>query len=393
MTNNREQWEQVRLGDVVRQIKDQVDAHSCGLEYYLGGEHFNTDDSHVNGRGDIAGSTIGPAFIMHFCPGDVLLVSRNPHLRKMAVADFEGICSNVTYVLRSDTDRMLQEYLPVVVRSSDFWNFAMQNKRGSTNFYLNWTDFEKYTFKLPPLDEQRKVADLFWAADNVLEKHRDLLRNAKTCLDLALTEIFDKLTVSSTLIEFSEVGDWRSGGTPSRKVAEYWNGNIPWVSPKDMKTEEIYDSIEKITNRAISDAVAGTKLLPIGTIIFVVRGMILAHTFPIAITRRPVAINQDMKAILVSKDFDEQYIFYWLKYKSSHILRTTEESSHGTKRLATGILGNLMVPYVSKARQREIVDKFQTIANVIHDSELHVEQTKTLINNLCNKLIGGVSDV
>lgn len=141
MNTDKSSWAHVYLGDVVRQIKDQVDAFDCGLQYYVGGEHFNTDDLHLNGRGKIVDSTIGTAFIMRFKPGDVLLVSRNPHLRKVAVADFDGICSNVTYVLRADTDILLQEYLPFVIRSSDFWNFAMQNKRGSTNFYLNWFRF------------------------------------------------------------------------------------------------------------------------------------------------------------------------------------------------------------------------------------------------------------
>ncbi len=392
MNMDKSNWANVYLGDVVHQIKDQVDAFNCGLKYYLGGEHFSTDDLQANGRGEIADSTIGPAFIMRFKPGDVLLVSRNPHLRKMAVAGFEGICSNVTYVLRADTDKLLQEFLPFVVRSSGFWNFAMQNKRGSTNFYLNWTDFEKYTLKLPPLDEQRRIAELLWAAENSLEAHRNLLKDERDCLNVSITEVF-RVIANNTLESFLNVGEWKSGGTPSRKVAEYWNGNIPWVSPKDMKTDHISDSIEKITDRAVADGVSGAKLLPANTIIFVVRGMILAHTFPVAITDIPVAINQDIKAILVGDDFDVRYIYYWLKYKSPHILSTAEESSHGTKRLATEVLGALQIPKIPIASQRKIVSKIDTIVKAIADTEKQITHTQKLITNLCNRFVGGIADV
>lgn len=392
MITDKASWSHVCLGDVVHQIKDQVDAFDCGLQYYVGGEHFNTDDMHLNGRGKIADSTIGPAFIMRFRPGDVLLVSRNPHLRKMAVADFDGICSNVTYVLRADTDTILQEYLPFVIRSSDFWSFAMRSKRGSTNFYLNWTDFEKYTFKLPPLDEQNRIAELLWAADNLLEAHRNVLSNENECLWAAITETFRDLEDNPHIL-FSNVGEWKCGGTPSRKVLEYWNGNIPWVSPKDMKMVKISDSIEKITNRAVEDGVAGARLLPEKTILFVVRGMILAHTFPVAITDKPVAINQDIKAVMVNDDFDVRYVYYWLRFQTPHILSTTEESSHGTKRLATEVLGALSIPKVPIKTQRTIVTRIEAITRAIEDSEKYIVQIKTLITNLCNTFVGGASDV
>lgn len=392
MNTDKSNWAHVYLGDVVHQIKDQVDAFDCGLQYYLGGEHFNTDDLHINGRGKIADSTIGPAFTMRFKPGDVLLVSRNPHLRKIAVADFDGICSNVTYVLRADTDILLQEYLPFVMRSSDFWSFALKNKRGSTNFYLNWTDFEKYAFKLPPLDEQKRIAELLWAAENLLEAHRNILKNEYECLRVAIIETFSDLE-DNPHIMFSNIGEWKSGGTPSRKVLEYWNGDIPWVSPKDMKTEKINDSIEKISNRAVDDGVAGARLLPENTILFVVRGMILAHTFPVAITDVPVAINQDIKAVIVNDEFDVRYVFYWLKFQTPHILSTTEESSHGTKRLATDVLGTLSIPKVPIEMQRIIVSRIDAITRAIEDSGRHIAQIKTLITDLCNTFAGGASDV
>ena len=121
----------VTLKDVVCRIKDKVDKDNTELEFYIGGEHFDNVELRITKKGVIKGSTIGPAFHMRFLPGDVLLMSRNPHLRKAGVVDFEGICSD------------------------DFWKFAEENKKGSTNFFLNWSDFEKYEFNLPDIDTQK----------------------------------------------------------------------------------------------------------------------------------------------------------------------------------------------------------------------------------------------
>ena len=86
------------------------------------------------------------------------------------------------------------------------------------------------------------------------------------------------------------------GGTPNTARSEFWEGNIPWVSPKDMKRDHIFNTMDHISDEAIKGSTA--KLLPVGSILFVVRGMILNHTLPVAKTEVPVAINQDMKALI-----------------------------------------------------------------------------------------------
>ena len=121
----------VKLGDVVKQIKIKKDPETSGLKYYVAGEHIISDNLKLE-KGTIKGSTIGPAFTMYFKPGQVLLMSRRPNLRKMAVADFEGICSNVTYVLESkDQNILTQEYLPFILKSDFFWEFGIKNQSGN----------------------------------------------------------------------------------------------------------------------------------------------------------------------------------------------------------------------------------------------------------------------
>ena len=181
--------QRVKLGDVVERIKDKVDKNNSGLEFYIGGEHFDYGEICITRKGVIAGSTIGPAFHMHFVPGDVLLMSRNPHLRKAGMVDFEGICSDVSYVCRTkDENVLLQRFLPFIFQTDDFWEFAEANKKGSTNFFLNWSDFEKYEFYLADIETQEKLVDVLWNIQEVLQHERYTL---KCAIDLR-NSLYDK---------------------------------------------------------------------------------------------------------------------------------------------------------------------------------------------------------
>lgn len=175
----------------MKRVRDKVDKENTSIEYYVGGEHFDVGEIRITKKGMIQGSTIGPAFHMRFTPGDVLLMSRNPHLRKAGVVDFEGICSDVSYVLRTkDEEKMLQDYLIYVLHTDSFWNFAEANKKGSTNFFLNWTDFERYEFNLPSLEVQKKLTALLSAVTKTRYLYKDLLNKIDELIKARFIEFF-----------------------------------------------------------------------------------------------------------------------------------------------------------------------------------------------------------
>ena len=101
------------------------------------------------------------------------------------------------------------------------------------------------------------------------------------------------------------------GGTPSKSHPEYFEGDIPWVSPKDMKTAVITDSIDHITNEAISNST--TSLVPEGSVLMVIRSGILKHDLPVAINAVPVTINQDMKAFVPGKNITASFLRNYFK--------------------------------------------------------------------------------
>ena len=185
----------VKLKDVVMRVKDKVNKDNTELEFYVGGEHIDGNEICVTKRGIIQGSTIGPAFHMAFKAGDVLLMSRNPHLRKASMVDFDGICSDVSYVCRTkDESVLLQSYLPFLLQSDDFWRFAEENKKGGLPFFLNWSDFERYEFELPSIEKQRELSDLLWAMQRTKQAYQELLAKTDELVKSQFIEMFGDYT-------------------------------------------------------------------------------------------------------------------------------------------------------------------------------------------------------
>jgi type I restriction enzyme S subunit len=155
-----------------------------------------------------------------------------------------------------------------------------------------------------------------------------------------------------------ELADFVSGATPSKENAAFWNGKIPWVSPKDMKREELYDSLDHISEAALAET--NLKLLPSDTTLIVVRGMILAHTVPVCLARVPVTINQDMKGLRPKGGATPEFLQWALLAQHSGLLRLVSTAAHGTRKLDINALGRLLIP-VPPAPQRHLIKKWTGI--------------------------------
>ena len=123
------------------------------------------------------------------------------------------------------------------------------------------------------------------------------------------------------------------GMTPNKGVERYWVGRTPWVSPKDMKVPEIFDSEDHISDAALRET--NIALISGPAVLIVVRGMILARTFPTAVTRVPVTINQDMKALTPRPELSADYFVLLLTGIQRELLELVEIAGHGTCCLRT----------------------------------------------------------
>ena len=170
-----------------------------------------------------------------------------------------------------------------------------------------------------------------------------------------------------------------SGGTPSKARNDFWDGDIPWVSCKDMKTERIHDAQDHLTPLGVQN---GTKLVPANTILFVVRGMILAREFPIAMTKRPVAFNQDLKAAKPAAFIDNEFLFQWLRANTYEILGRVDEAGHGTTRIQTDRLLSLPISVPPLPVQQRIAGILSAYDELIENSQRRIKILESMARAL-----------
>ncbi len=156
------------------------------------------------------------------------------------------------------------------------------------------------------------------------------------------------------MLPLSELASGQSGGTPSTRRRDFWGGAIPWVSPKDMKTLEIEDTQDHLTEVAVKEGVA--FVLPPNTVLVVVRSGILQRFVPVAIARVPVAINQDMRAFTVKdKRLDPEFLVHYLNARQDRLLRLVKYSTT-VQSMNKEELEAFPIPVPPPEVQAEIVD-------------------------------------
>ena len=148
-----------------------------------------------------------------------------------------------------------------------------------------------------------------------------------------------------------EVVRFLSGGTPSKKCAAYWNGEIPWVSAKEMKQFRLRDTTEKVTVAALAN---GAKQVPAGTVLLLTRGMRLLKEVPVCVVQQPMTFNQDIKALESKADVDPEFLPYLLLGKTDLLRNLVDLAGHGTGRINTDELSALGVSLPGVREQRAI---------------------------------------
>ena len=162
------------------------------------------------------------------------------------------------------------------------------------------------------------------------------------------------------LAPLSELGNWSGGGTPSKARSEYWTkGTIPWVSPKDMKTSRIRSTGDRITERALENSACA--ILKSGAVLVVVRSGILQHSLPVAVTDVPVAINQDLKALLPVNGVSPGYVTYAFRRFANEILRDCSKDGVTVQSIEFSRLLEFAIPVAPTNEQHRVVEVADTL--------------------------------
>ena len=166
-------------------------------------------------------------------------------------------------------------------------------------------------------------------------------------------------------VPLGKLAEFKSGGTPRKSNKDYWSGDLPWVSAKDLKSLEVVDSIDHLSPTGF----AAAKIAPDGSLLILVRGMTLHKDVPVCLAGRDVAFNQDIKALIVSEKISSKYLLYFLHSRKNRLLELVDSAGHGTGRLNTDSLKAfpVLVPPISV--QVAIADLLSTWDEAIEKTE------------------------
>lgn len=169
-----------------------------------------------------------------------------------------------------------------------------------------------------------------------------------------------------------ELVSFSSGGTPSKKRIDYWNGDIPWISAKTLKSEKITSSDLFITPSGLS---SGSKIAPKGSILLLTRGSGLFNDLPVGMVESEVAFNQDIKCLNSYGEIENEFVFYWLQSQKKYLMAKVDVTGIGAGKFDLDFLQELQVPFPDKKVREKII----AIATAISDK---IEANKKINDNL-----------
>ena len=269
----------VKFSEVAHRANTKEDRFNTDKIYYVGGEHIEPGELFIHDKGFIKGSTIGPMFYCGFKSGQILFVTRNPHLRKCSVAEFDGICSEKTFVIETIDKRiLLQEYLASVMLSDDFWNYCEENKSGGVNYFLNWSTLADYEFELPSVEEQKAISDKVWAAYRLKESYKKLLAATEEMVKSQFIEMFGIAEATKPLADFIEVsfpGEWGQedkdgSGVKVIRTTNFTNNgklDLSEVVTRDIDSAKI-EKKKLFKGDIILERSGGTNDNPVGRVVY-----------------------------------------------------------------------------------------------------------------------------
>lgn len=216
-TRSREGWTRVRFGDVVRLATERcADPLAAGIGRYVGLEHLEPSDLRIRTWGNVAD---GVTFTNRFHPGQVLFGKRRAYQRKVAVADFDGVCSGDIYVFEPADDRLLPELLPFICQTEGFFEHALKTSAGSLSPRTNWKSLQEYEFDLPPVEEQERALPPLHLADRHHEALQDVYSTSCKLIS-AFSSAFEKRHPETGLLSDAVIRLEPGSSPPSTGVGE-----------------------------------------------------------------------------------------------------------------------------------------------------------------------------
>lgn len=375
--NHRAEWPKVKFGEVVRLSKARcADPLAEGVERFVGLEHLEPGDLRIRSWGNVAD---GVTFTSVFKPGQVLFGKRRAYQRKVAVADFSGVCSGDIYVFECiDSNALLPELLPFICQTDAFFDHAVGTSAGSLSPRTNWTSLANFEFALPPMEEQKRLSkplvaiqDAFDSFQEALELARIQLTNIRDCTmwgaaysqlkDSAIGAIPENWSAKS----IGEMVDFQGGSQPPAHVFEFKPSEtcVRLIQIRDYKSSDFVTYVPRALAKKFceeDDVMIGRYGPPVFQILRGLKG----------------AYNVALIKAVARQGLSKKYLYHYLKEKA---LLTLIE---GLSRRSCGQAGVDMVKLKKYPLPLPPIDEQERLSDTFDSMELAVVNIQFRINAL-----------
>lgn len=379
-------WRHVRFGDVVQLSKARSqDPLADGIERYVGLEHLEPSDLRIRSWGNVAD---GVTFTSVFQSGQVLFGKRRAYQRKVAVADFSGVCSGDIYVLETkDAQVLLPELLPFICQTDAFFDHAVGTSAGSLSPRTNWASLADFEFSLPPLTDQQAIVEKLHSATDVVRSAQDLVATTKTLLSSYLAEF---IAVSSDAVPLQDLcsspityGIVQAG--PDLQVG------IPYVRVSEMTNCDELDPLRMMkTSEEVHRSYART-ILEEGDIVIALRGVPgLVHMVPPALAGGN--LSRGVARIAPSNRCLSAYLLWAIR--SPVVQRSVLQYANGWKgedlrEITIGDLRRLPIPLPERTRQEEIANSAADFQLALSNARRRVDAARTVQRAMAAQALSG----
>jgi type I restriction enzyme S subunit len=281
----------------------------------------------------------------------------------------KGVCTSLPTIIFDDftTDSKFADF-PFKVRSSAIKLLYPQN---GYDIYFMYSlmkvlrfavaehkrhyisEYQNLEISIPNLPEQRRIAAVLTSADEAIAASRALVEKYAVVKQGLMHDLFSPIVRDTAL---GDTGVWHGGITPSMSNPRYWGEGHYWLSSGEIKTTTLDHSTKQITDTALANTTL--QLLPKGTIVLVVRSGILRNYFPITELQIPMAINQDLKGIVLYDGIVSKYILYVMEFYGDEVLRTCMKAGTTVQSIDLKWLKAFKIPLLDKKRQELIAEIF-----------------------------------
>lgn len=384
ITIDKTGWEKYRFDEMVQNISERVEPSQTDLDVYVGLEHIDPDSLHIKRYGhpsDVEGTKL------RFYKGDIIFGRRRAYQRKTSLATTDGICSAHAMVLRAKKDVVDPMFLPFLFHSKSFIDMAITISVGGLSPTINWKDIAKQEFLLPPKPEQKRLAALLWAADEMIEKEKNELDRLSI---IRLSRMKDLFKSASTLIRLKDLpideinGLWKTDDNDSINVSvirstefsDYGTICFDKLEPIPVKKTQ-YKTRKLIPSDIIIERSGGGPDQPVGRVCYFEEryGEYSFSNFTSCIR------VTDNNVIL------PKYLFYFLEYywELGGTDRIQNQTT-GIRNLDYELYKMIKVPMLLTEGQKQTISDIDKIQHTIFATKSQIEQSQQIKQELITKV-------